>query len=1344
MSQQNCPDIADVRRYLLGQLSHAEGGPLEAHLLQCRRCAELAESLTAEDVLLGALRAQKGAAPDPDSDLIEQVIGRLKALSVADNPLSNGVTGAAAGNGWLAGPETETDFAAPTAGSATSRTTATDVPHIPGYEVLGELGRGGMGVVYRARQVGLNRTVALKMILAGSHAGTSLLTRFRAEAETVARLQHPHIVQVHEVGEVGGLPYCALEFCDGGSLAERLRGGPLPAAEATRMTEKLAGAMHAAHQVGIVHRDLKPANVLLTADGSPKVTDFGLAKCLDVEAGQTRSGDLLGTPSYMAPEQARGSIHEIAPHTDVYALGTILYELLTGRPPFKAATVLETLDLVRNAEPAPPRQLQPMCPRDLEIICLKCLRKEPAQRYATALELADDLRRFQNGEPIHARPVGLVERVLRWMWRRPNLALLFAVVLLAVAALLGLSFWYVHNLGQAEARADEREYFRLFSQVRERRADPQPGWTWDSLADLRQAVRLPAAAEHLAELRSEAASALGAIDVRRRGVVAENLNAGSLAFHPRGRWLALGPVRAADHVAYSVSLIDLERKGADRILSVPVEWMNSVVARTPDGVRTLAFSPNGRWLVAGTRHGSLHRWDLTCEPPALVSWPAHKGEVNWLFFHPQGTVLFSASAGEKTVKRWTTVGWTGPDKPEAPARGENRTLDSVYQAGSEIGGLAMHPAEGWLTCSAGGTTAFLSPDTLQPLRPALGRGMGKMHFSPDGFSLLFELGGVIQFLNLHNDQILRQLRAPESDQSHDGPLSALALSPDGALLASASEDTKHVKLWEVASGRLPADLFVGSGTVKAAFSPDGRTLAVSTEKGTLLYEIGGLDVQTFAALQEQPVHSVALYPDGRSLACLSRSVWHDEFGDVTVWPLREGAAPAVPQPALAPSLRHTFVLDQLPAVEQHILTAQPGSSLLAFGAGSHLVCWDTATAGETRFQKQLHFQTELNFAPDGRLWGTIDKEAHVWEPGTGQLLASWSDRLTRMQGGLDSLYGVAAGRKRVAVAGRNGSVSLLQAANADLEGSRQVADNPVRCVALNGDETLVAAGTDQGDLRLLRAAGAEVVAGMTPHRDGVTALSFGGNELLASGSRDKTVKLWRWDGTALTELLTLRQPARVRWLAFHADGVRLLVLLEGERAVRVWHLDRLCSHLTEMNLGAGLEGIEPTSLPPAIRVSAPPPVTTPPEGPNGLRAELFADTDLQHCVKVRYDPQIDFDWGDGSPDPLVPADFFSVRWTGWLKAPKPGKYTLRLEADDGARLWLDGRLLIARWQWPLTKSDQVEVELGDRPHELRVEYFEGIGDASVRLSWAQKDGFGMEPVPPSALFHDRAVAEKAP
>ena len=273
---------------------------------------------------------------------------------------------------------------------------------IPGYEILGVLGRGGMGTVYKARQCGFDRLVALKMIHAGGHAGDDL-ARFRTEAQAVACLQHPNIVQVFEIGEHEGWHFFTFEFCAGGSLEKKLNGVPLPPAEAARLVERLAHAVHAAHQHRILHRDLKPSNILLEADGTPKITDFGLAKKLD-EVGQTASGAVLGTPSYMAPEQARGRLQDLGPATDVYGLGAILYELLTGRPPFKAATTLETIVQVMSAEPAAPARLQPGTPCALETICLKALAKEPGRRYAGAQELADDLKRFLAGEPIRARP----------------------------------------------------------------------------------------------------------------------------------------------------------------------------------------------------------------------------------------------------------------------------------------------------------------------------------------------------------------------------------------------------------------------------------------------------------------------------------------------------------------------------------------------------------------------------------------------------------------------------------------------------------------------------------------------------------------------------------------------------------------------------------------------------------------------------------------------------------------------------------------------------------------------------------------------------------------------------
>jgi serine/threonine protein kinase len=333
----------------------------------------------------------------------------------------------------------------PEAGSRTQKAVAprpaplSTCSAVPGYEFLCELGRGGMGVVYKARHIGLNRVVALKMILAGGHAGPDELARFRGEAEAVARLKHPNVVPVYDVGESGGLPYFSLEYVEGGSLDKKLAGTPLPPKEAAALVEALARAVAAAHEKGIVHRDLKPANVLLAEDGTPKITDFGLAKKLDAP-GQTATGAVLGTPSYMAPEQASGKSSAIGPRCDLYALGAILYECLTGRPPFKAASVMETLRQVMSDEPAPPRQLQSRTPRDLETICLKCLHKEPHKRYPSAQELAEDLRRFRAGEPIRARPLGRVERGWRWCRRNPAVTALLAALLVVLVGSTGVGW----------------------------------------------------------------------------------------------------------------------------------------------------------------------------------------------------------------------------------------------------------------------------------------------------------------------------------------------------------------------------------------------------------------------------------------------------------------------------------------------------------------------------------------------------------------------------------------------------------------------------------------------------------------------------------------------------------------------------------------------------------------------------------------------------------------------------------------------------------------------------------------------------------------------------------------
>ena len=496
------------------------------------------------------------------------------------------------------------------------------VERIPGYEILGELGRGGMGVVYKARQLRLNRVVALKMILSGSYAGVTDLARFQKEAQALARVQHPNIVQVHEVGEHDGVPFFSLEFCGGDSLKKKLNGTPLPAREAAQLVETLARAMHLAHEQHIIHRDLKPANVLLTENGTPKITDFGLAKKLD-EAGETQSGAILGTPSYMAPEQASGRTKELSPATDVYALGTILYECLTGRPPYTSATPMDTVLQVLTEEVVPPKRLNAKVPRDLETICLMCLQKEASKRYVSAAALADDLHRFQVGEPIRARPVGHFERTAKWARRRPAVAALLAVCAVAlVGGLLGWG-WFTGAI------QSERDKANAASQDSAQKA----------------------VAEHLAWEESERQKENAQAAQRQTDIVLVDMETSfGLAASEQGRsataalWFA-SAARRSTH--------DPERQQYNRIRFAMSERQAVTPLRAVDvgeEVVEMALHPDAKYLLSRTGSGRWVLWDL--EGEKRLDFPGDNGQVTAAAWTTAGKELALGRA-DGTVEIWS-------------------------------------------------------------------------------------------------------------------------------------------------------------------------------------------------------------------------------------------------------------------------------------------------------------------------------------------------------------------------------------------------------------------------------------------------------------------------------------------------------------------------------------------------------------------------------------------------------------------------------------------------------------------------------------------------------------------
>ena len=467
MNSISCPTSEDLSSWLDDQFDASQQVEIGSHVDSCHRCQGKLEHLTCRQAYaVGALggRLLRRFHPDGLLALAPKTEHATAFMFTPDPGLRAGEASALRVTSVKARISTDDDITE--FGAATSMDPLTpacdggavvlpmriepaavcDRPErwsgIPSYDVLEVIREGGMSVVYKARQRGLNRLVALKMIRGKEWSRGDHMVRLRIEAEAVARLRHPNIVQIHEIGEVDGQPFLSLEFLEGGTLEDQLSGDPQPGTRAAELTATLARAIQSAHDVGIIHRDLKPSNVLFSRDGSPRITDFGLAKRLESDSRQTESGQILGTPCYMAPEQAKGQTKNVGPSADVYALGAMLYEMLTGRPPFKGQTPIDTIRQVVEDDVVPPTRLVPKVARDLETICLHCLHKEPYRRYRTASALAEDLERFLAGDPIRARRTPLWERGVKLARRRP---LATAMCALALVGTLGLSRAWIED-----------------------------------------------------------------------------------------------------------------------------------------------------------------------------------------------------------------------------------------------------------------------------------------------------------------------------------------------------------------------------------------------------------------------------------------------------------------------------------------------------------------------------------------------------------------------------------------------------------------------------------------------------------------------------------------------------------------------------------------------------------------------------------------------------------------------------------------------------------------------------------------------------------------------------------
>jgi WD40 repeat protein/serine/threonine protein kinase len=1037
---------------------------------------------------------------------------------------------------------------------------------IPGYEILGELGRGGMGVVYLARQIGLDRLVALKMILAGAHASPDDVARFRREAEAVAQLQHPHIVQVYDVGEQEGLPYFSLEYIEGGSLVQKLSGTPLPSHQAAELVAVLADAIHAAHLRNIIHRDLKPANVLLTADGTPKITDFGLAKRLDAPAGLTQSGAIVGTPSYMAPEQAEGRSKQVGPATDVYALGAILYEALTGRPPFRAETPFDTLLQVVHEEPVPPRRLLPKIPRDLEIICLKALAKAPDQRYASARDLADDLRRFLKGEPIRARPVGRGEKAWRWCRRNPALALAsgLAVGGLVAATVIAFAFavrenWNSHQLGEKalqldvalqESKGNLKEAKENLRQAKSRLAENylDRGLTLCAQGDAARGMLW--LVRGLKEVPPEDSSLQGAIRCQLsnwvcelhplRAILSHQGRVEALAFSPDGKAVLTG---SWDHTAR------LWETGTGQSLGKSMPHEGFVLA--------IAFSPDGKTVLTGSTDKTARLWEAATGKAQGPPLP-HQGWVEAVAFNPDGKTVLTGSH-DKTAQLWeaSTGKALGPPLPH-----EGKVL-----------AVAFSPDGQTLLTGSSNAAWLWAAGTGQPLGPPLHHPtvVGAVAFSPDGQTVL--TGSTDRTARLWHVGTGKPLGLP---MLHEDSVGAVAFSPDGRTVLTGSYD-KTARLWEAASGK-PLQLPMRhQGEIRAvAFSPDGKTvLTGSYDKTARLWEAATGKALGPPLQHQAEVRAVAFSPDGKTVLTGS---WDET---ARLWQVGEGHA-------LGPPLPHEGVVWAV-AFSPDGKTVLTGSS-----ADKTARLWEAGT-GQPLGPPLKHqgWVNAVAFSPDGQtvLTGSDDRTARLWEAATGQPLtkslqhrgpvkavAFSPDGKTVLTGGADNparLWAAGTGKLlrpplpyqgeilRVAFS-PDGKTVLFQPAAQKARlyqvDTGKVIELPLRpqsgvsAVAFSLDGKTLLTGTYDGKARLWEAATGKALGLPMQHQTEVRAVALSpDSKTVLTGSADNTARLWETaKGKALG--LPMQHQGEVVAVAFSPDGKTVLTG-SADHTARLWAVD---------------------------------------------------------------------------------------------------------------------------------------------------------------------------------------------
>lgn len=985
------------------------------------------------------------------------------------------------------------------------------------YELLDEIARGGMGVVYRARQISLDRIVAVKLILFGSYADEASVRRFRAEAAAAARLQHPNIVAIHEVGEEAGQHFFSMDCVEGRNLADDARERPRTARQVARLLQTIAEAIHYAHGQGIVHRDLKPTNILIDAAGEPRITDFGLAKQLNTghwtlntpegrgdpssvssvqSSDLTLTGQVLGSPSYVPPEQASGKRGQAGPRSDIYALGAILYFLLTGRPPFAAEAITDTLQQVLNDNPVSPRLLNPSLPKDLETICLKCLEKEPARRYASAQDLADELGCFLRDESIQARPVSAPERLWRWCRRHPAVAALSGVVLVLLVALTAGSLLAALRINTARGTA-VRERDRAETTVLQlelRRAE-----------ELFQSGQSAPALRYLADLlRREPTNYVVvswvtlALSQRQfpRAVgrpLAHRTTLRKAVFSPNGRFVATAALdgtaavwdtASSERLALlicggtNVEDVDFSPDGESLLTATQNglrlwRWREQVVTLEFPATNALsaAFSRDGRRVAAGARHAHVWVWNAS-DGKLLIS-PLHRAPVNHVQFSPDGDQILTASEdGAARVWSVTTGKLIG-----APLQHEAEVFVAVFGPNGQRA----------VTASRDNTARVWDTVTGQPVTPPLRHTdwVEFVDFSPDGkFVATACRDGTARVWDASTGQQINDALR------HQSAVATVRFSLDGRCLVTGSFD-RTARVWDPLTGTPIGEAMKHRGRVMhAELSPDGRRVVTASDDET--GQLWNIEEALNASTPEKHaglINTVAFSPDG------TRAVSASIDGNARLWDVRTGRP-------IGELMRH----------QDFVYTAEfspDGTSVLTASRDGTARLWNAYTgAARTRIFQHGHPVERAFFSPDGRHIAGNTRDGRIW---------CWRQDAAPPVQVIDSI----------------------------------AYDEDVMRLAFDPAGTTVATGGRKGTARLWSLANQTADGEPLRHADAVYAVAFSPDGTrLATGSKDHTA--WIWDVRSRRPLCEpLKHSGEVRFVKFSPDGTRL-VTCSRDQTARLW------------------------------------------------------------------------------------------------------------------------------------------------------------------------------------------------